>query len=275
MIDLFSSFGLGPLLVLLAAGVGIGLIGGLLGIGGGVVAVPILLEVFGTRALSDVDRSALAIGTSQAVILLSSLAAVWAHGMGGRIDAAILRAWTGPMILGALIGLVLAPFTPPSLSLTGFAVIALLLGAKMLLGDRVVLADELPKGPRAWISPLLIGLFSADLGVGAGTLTGPVLGLFRVPLKRVVGAGAAFNLAVAFPSMIAFIVMGLGRPGLPVDAIGYVSVGATTLLAVPAMLAAPAAARLAGRMSPRLLGIIFALCLFAIAARLVYRAFVG
>lgn len=275
MLDLLSSFGAGSLAILLAAGVGIGLVGGLLGIGGGIVAVPVLLEVFSGRGLSDVDRSALAIGTSQAVILLSSLAAVWAHGKGGRIDGAILRAWTGPMILGAVIGLVLAPFTPPYLSLMGFAVIALLLGTKMLLGDRVALADELPKGGKGAVAPLLIGLFSADLGVGAGTLTGPVFGLFRVPLHRVVGVGAAFNLAVALPSMVAFIAMGLGRPGLPADAVGYVSLGATALLAVPAMLAAPVAARLAGRMSSGLLGIIFALCLFAIAARLLFRAFAG
>jgi hypothetical protein len=180
MMDLFASFGLGSLAALLVAGVGIGLVGGMLGIGGGIVAVPILLEVFGTRALSEVDRSALAIGTSQAVILLSSLSAAWAHGMGGRIDGAILRAWTGPMILGALIGLALAPFTPPYLSMTGFAAIALLLGAKMLLGERAALADEMPKGGKGWVPPLLIGLFSADLGVGAGTLDRPGAG----PLPR-------------------------------------------------------------------------------------------
>jgi len=275
MMDLLSAFGTGPLLVLILAGVGIGLIGGLLGIGGGVIAVPILLEVFAAQVPSEMDRSALAIGTSQAVILLSSLAAIWAHAAAGRIDREILRAWTWPMILGALLGLVIAPFTPPAVSLMGFAVIALLLGAKMILGDRVILADEMPKGWRGGIAPVLIGLFSADLGVGAGTLSGPVLGLFRVPLKRVVGAGAAFNLAVALPSMIAFLAMGLGRPGLPVDAIGYISVTATVLLAVPAMLAAPAAARLAGRLSQRLLATIFALCLFAIAARLLYRVLLG
>lgn len=249
------------LLLLPLAGMAICLAGGLLGIGGGVIAVPALLETFVHLPVSD--RLPLAIGTAQVVILLSSVSAVRAHARGGGVDASLLRAWLPAMILGGLLGMALAPFAPAALSLVVFAVIAAALGATLVLGKRARWAEGLPPPPAGGLPPGLIGLASAALGVGAGTLSGPVLGVFGVGLHRAVGAGAVFNLTVATPAALAGLMM------------GQVNLPALFLLAGPAMLVAPGAARLSRRLPQRVLAWGFALCLFGIAGRLVWRAAVG
>jgi len=262
-----------PLLVLglAAAGALIGLVGGLLGIGGGVIAVPLLLELWSALALPAAERTLLAVGTAQAVILLSALVAARAHARAGTIDAGVARAWAPAMLAGAALGLLAAPWIPPGPARLGFALIAALLGVQLLLGGRFRLAAAPPQGALGALPPGLIGAASAALGIGAGTLSGPVLSALGVPLGRAVGAGAVFNLVVAGPAVLAFAWQGLGRPGLPPDAVGYVALGATVLLAGPAMLVAPFAARLSARLPVGLLRRVFALCLFGIALRLVAR----
>lgn len=247
------------LLALLAAGGAIGLAGGLLGIGGGVIAVPALLEIL--THLPVEQRLPVAIGTAQAVILLSAVTAVRAHAAAGSVDRGLLRAWLPAMLAGAALGLLLAPLAPAALSLLVFAAVAAALGTTLLL--RFVAGEGLPPAPWGWLPPGSIGLASAALGVGAGTLSGPVLGLFGLGLHRAVGAGAVFNLAIAAPATLVALAGGQVRlPGL-------------LLLAAPAMLVAPVAARLSRRLPQRALAWGFALCLYAIAARVAWRAFGG
>jgi uncharacterized membrane protein YfcA len=243
-------------LLLLSAGAAIGAVGGLLGIGGGVIAVPVLLEVLAARGMAPAAATPLAIGTAQAVILLSSVSAALAHHRAGGIDPALLRAWLPAVALGGLAGLALAPFLPAALSLSVFAAIALALAVSLLRGPPEASGDAVPRG---LLPPSAIGLLSAALGVGAGTLSGPVLGMLGLPLRRAVGAGAVFNLAVALPAALGFAAAG------QVDGI------ATALLALPAMAAAPGFARLATRLPVARLRLVFALCLMAIALRVGLR----
>jgi len=246
----------GALLSLLAAGAAIGAVGGLLGIGGGVIAVPVLLELLAAQGMTAEDATPLAIGTAQAVILLSSIAAAWAHHRRGSVEPALLRAWLPAVTLGGLAGLALAPVLPATLSLSVFAAIALALGLSLLRAPGGADADRVPRGR---MPPAAIGLLSSALGVGAGTLSGPVLGLLHVPLPRAVGAGAVFNLAVSLPAAFGF--------GLA----GQVSPVATVLLALPAMATAPGFARLATRHPVARLRLVFAACLVAIALRVATR----
>lgn len=257
------------LVALLLSGAAVGLAGGLLGIGGGVIAVPALLEIISHLPVEQ--RLPLAVGTAQAVILLSAVTAVRAHAAAGSIEGGLLRAWLPAMLLGAVLGLVLAPHAPPELSLLLFAGIAAALGSTLLLGLGGEGGERLPRAPWAWLPPGLIGLASAALGVGAGPLSGPVFGLFGVGLRRVVGAGAVFNLAIAAPATG----VALADGPWSVAALGQVSLPGLVLLAAPAMLVAPAAARLSSRLPQRALRWSFALCLYAIAARVGWRAIGG
>ncbi|NKC34089.1 TSUP family transporter [Falsiroseomonas selenitidurans] len=269
--SLFLAYSPTGVLVLLLAGGLIGAIGGLLGIGGGIIAVPVLLEILARPQLAAADATGLAIGTAQAVVVLAAASAAWAHAGAGTIDRGILRAWLPATLLGGLLGLALAPFVPTTVALAAFALLALALAAAVVAGNRVLLAAAPPRGRLGWLVPAAIGLASTLLGVGAGTLSGPVLGLFGVPLPRAVGAGAVFNLVVAAPAVLGYALAGWGRPGLPADALGHVSLVAAALLAVPAMLVAPMAARWATRLSQSVLRAAFAACLLAIALRLAWR----
>jgi len=271
MLEDLAAHGAWTLVALGLGGVAIGLVGGLLGIGGGVIAVPLLLELFAPTVSSDAGRAALAIGTGQAAILLSAMAAAIAHGKAGTIEGSIVRAWMPGILGGGLIGLALVPLIPASVAVATFASVMILLGVQMMAGARGVLAASIPKPPLGWLPPALIGALSAGLGIGAGTLSGPVLGLFNTPLNRAVGAGAVFNLAVALPATLGFMVLGYGQPGLPPDAVGHVSLRAAALLGLPAIIVAPLAARLSARLPVALLRRLFAVCLFLIAARILWR----
>jgi uncharacterized membrane protein YfcA len=235
---------------LLAAGAAIGLLGGLLGIGGGVIAVPVLLELLGQ------DRATAAIGTAHAAVLLAALPAILAHARAGRIARPLLRAWLPAMLTGTLAGLLVARFAPPALLVGAFVLTAAALAATLLRDA----PDTAPAGPpRAPLAPFLIGLLATAAGIGAGTLSGPVLAFLGVPLLGAIGAGSVFNLAVATPALLAFALA------------GEVAWGALPLLVAPAFLVVPWAARLATRLPARLLRRVFALVLLAIAARTAWR----
>ncbi len=153
-----------------------------------------------------------------------------------------------------------------------FAVIAASLGIKMAAGDRLVLSDHTPKGPAAQLPPTLVGALAAALGVGGGTLSTPVLSLFSFPIRRAIGAGALFNLVISAPATVAFLAMDWQTPGRPADSIGDVALFCVAALSLPALFVAPMAARWSSRAPVMLLRRSFALCLCAIAVRIVLRA---
>ncbi|MBU8539240.1 TSUP family transporter [Falsiroseomonas tokyonensis] len=272
MMGLLGAYGLGGALALAASGVVIGAIGGLLGIGGGVVAVPVLLAVLEGGTLPPDRLLPVCIGTAHLVVALSAIPAAWGHARGGTLDRTLLRRWTPAVLLGGLAGLVLAGFLPPALSVALFGLLVGLLALRMGLGSGFMLAEAPPAPPLGLLPPLLVGLLSAALGLGAGTLSGPVLGMFRVPLLRAAGAGAVFNLVVAVPAALAFALA--PRAPMP-DALGQVALGAVLLLALPAMLAAPVAARFSSRLRESLLRRLFAAGLALIALQVLLHAMKG
>ncbi len=174
-------------------------------------------------------------------------------------------------MFGAAVGLILGPLAPAKVITSLFAVIAALLGLKMALGDRLVFAQRLPTGSAAQIAPVLVGGLAAALGVGGGTLSTPALSLFSFPIRRGIGAGALFNLVIALPATIIFLLQGWGIAGKPADATGEIAWFCVAALSLPALFVAPVAARWSARAPLVLLRRLFALCLVAIAFRLLLR----
>jgi uncharacterized membrane protein YfcA len=255
-------------IVLLATGAVIGLLAGLLGVGGGIVSVPVLLAVFASMAMPDPAALPLAVGTAHANILIASLTATYAHWRAGTIDRALVRAWLPALIVGIVLGLVLGPLVPARALTLTFALIAAALGVKMAVGDLLVMSRKQPHGVPAQLAPTLVGALAAALGIGGGTLSTPVLSLFSFPIQRAVGAGALFNLVIALPATVTFLARGWGSPGRPADAVGDVSILSVVALSLPALFVAPAAARWSSRAPIALMRHAFALCLAAIALRM-------
>ena len=271
MTDLLSIYPLTVWAVLLTTGIVIGLLAGLLGVGGGIIAVPVLLEVFAALGVADNMIVPLAVGTAQSSILAASLIAAAAHWRAGTIDRRLVKQWLPALVAGTALGLGLGPFAPAKLLTTLFATIAAGLGIKMALGDRMVLTKQALKGPAAQLAPAVVGALAAALGVGGGTLSTPVLSLFSFPIRRAVGAGAVFNLIIALPATLAFLVMDWHTPGRPADAVGDVAAFCVAALSLPALFVAPVAARWSSRVPVVLLRQAFALCLCAIAVRILLR----
>lgn len=271
MTELFSAYSPEAWAVLLATGALIGLLAGLLGIGGGVVAVPVLLEVFALAGVAESAAVPLAVGTAQASILIASVTAVAAHWRAGTVDRALVRGWLPGLMAGALLGLALAPFAPTRTLTLTFAVVAAALAVKMAAGDRFVFAARPPSGPLSHLLPLAVGGVASAVGVGAGTLSTPTLSLFSFPIRNAIGAGALFNLVISLPATIVFLLIDRETPGRTADALGDVALFCVATLSLPALFVAPVAARWSSRVPTLWLQRLFALCLAAIAARLLLR----
>jgi uncharacterized membrane protein YfcA len=268
---LFSAYPPAVWAVLLGTGVLIGLLAGLLGVGGGVIAVPVLLEVFAIMGLGEATAVTLAVGTAQASILVASLTAVSAHWRAGTIDRTLVRAWLPALLVGTLLGLGLSAFAPAKL-LTGlFAGIAATLAFKLATGERLAFARVPMRGLLGQIPPAVVGVLASAVGVGGGTLSTPVLSLFSFPINRAIGAGTLFNLVISLPATVFFLAHDLGAPGRPADALGDVALFCVAALSLPALFVAPVAARWSARAPVSVLRRLFALCLAAIAVRLLLR----
>jgi len=247
------------IVALLATGVLIGGLAGLLGIGGGIVAVPVLIAVLAMTGLAPERAVPVAIGSSQATILITGLGAALAHRRAGTIDGTLVRRWLPALLAGAAVGLVLARLVQPGTLTAIFAVVAAMLAVRMMTGDRAVLAPRWRDGfAGRGAAPGAIGLLAASVGVGAGTLSGPVLALLGTPLRAAVGAGAAFNVAVALPAAAIAAIA------------GEIAWFCVVMLSGPALIVAPWAARWSRSAPIALMRGVFALCLVVIAVRMAF-----
>lgn len=258
-------------LALLATGLFAGLIAGLLGIGGGIVLVPVL-----EYALSLVDfptawRMHVAVATSLATIIPTAIASSRAHHARDGIDWALVRAWAPGMLLGGLLGSLVAARVDATMLSAVFGIISLLAAVKLALPlDHIRLRDEPPRGLGGASIATGIGSVSAMMGIGGGTLSVPAITITGGPVHRAVGTAAFFGLLLAVPGTVGYL---LANPttALPGMTVGLVSFGALLLVAPASTLMAPVGARLAHHLSQRRLSQIFATFLLIVAARMLHN----
>lgn len=246
-------------LCLIYTGAMAGLLAGLLGVGGGIVIVPVLFIIFELLDIPQEISMHLAVATSLATIIPTSISSARAHMAKGTVDRDLLRGWAPMIFIGAGIGGLLSRYLESSMLTLIFGVIALLVSLNMFRHKAMVVADALPKGPVGYgVVPGLIGTFSALMGIGGGTLSVPTLSAFSVPVHRAVGTASAFGLVIAVPAVLGFIWSGWGNPLLPPLSLGYVSIPAAVLIFSTSVLTAPYGAKIAHAMNPIMLRRAFA-----------------
>jgi uncharacterized membrane protein YfcA len=252
-----------------------GLVAGLFGIGGGIVMVPAMYYVFQTLGY-DGDRTMhVAVGTSLAVIVATSLRSVSAHAKKGAVDFAVLRAWAPFIVIGTLIGTVVADYIP-SRGLTGlFGGMALLLSLQFFFGrPNWRLADEMPGGlPRIALGHTIGGL-SALMGIGGGVMGVTLMTLCGKTIHRAVATSAGFGVAIGAPGAIGYILNGWGSDAVPMS-LGYVNLPGFALLAGCAFFVAPLGAHLAHSLPEKNLKRLFAVGLAIVGAMLLREAIIG
>lgn len=263
-----------PLIAALSvAGLAAGFVGGLFGVGGGLVIVPALYALYGALDVPDAVRTHSAVGTSLAVIILTSYRSLATHARSGALDANVLRRW-GPWIaFGGASGAALAAVVSGAGLLGVFGVVALLVAAQMAFGrPEWRLAPDLPGGlARAGLAWGL-GAVSALMGVGGGALGVTLMTLCGRPIHQAVATASGFGAAIAIPAALGFVVVGWGEPGLPPLSLGYVNGLGLVLLGALTVTTAPYGARLAHRLDQRLLRRLFAIFLAVTAISLLREA---
>ncbi len=259
-------------LSLAAGGALTGILAGVFGIGGGTVIVPVLYQLFGFMGVPEAVRMHLCIGTSLAAIIPTTLRSYRAHQARGAVDPAVIRRWMPPVILGAVLGAVVAAFITSAQLRGVFAAMCLFNGVRFVLGkESWRLADELP-GPAAMAAyGLAIGVFSALMGISGGQLIVMIMTLYNRPIHQAVATSAGLGVLTSIPGTLGFALTGLPEHALlPPLSIGYVSLIGAALIAPISMWTAPLGVRIAHAFSRRGLETAFGLYLLLIAARFLW-----
>lgn len=262
--------------LLLATGLFAGLIAGLLGVGGGIVIVPVLFHVLTGFDFDPAVRMHLAVGTSLATIIATSTVSALSHYRRGGVDGALLKSWGPWIFVGVALGTALASVAEGVVLSLVFASIALMVALRMMISrEGVRISDHLPQGIAKVLTAGFIGAVSAMMGIGGGTLSVPVLSAFGYPIRRAVGTAAAIGLIIAIPGTCGFVAAGWGQTGLPRFSLGYVNLAAFGLIVPATMLAAPWGARLAHTIRTDWLRTAFAFFLAVTSARMYWDALTG
>ncbi len=265
---------LGPELMTLAlpvlvAGIVAGFLAGLLGIGGGIIIVPALLVALAATDTGGAVIMHVAVATSLATIIPTSLSSSRAHWRRQSVDVALARRWAPAVFLGACAGVLVADRLHSDTLTAIFALMAVLFGVKMWLPlDEVVLRDAVPRSRTALSLPFAIGGLSTLMGIGGGTFGVTVLSLFNQPIHRAVGTAALLGFAISVPATVGYVLAGWDEPGRPPLSLGYVNLVAVGLIIPATILMAPLGAAVAHRLSRRWLSRLFGVFLVVTGIRL-------
>jgi len=244
-----------------------GTLAGLFGIGGGLVIVPVLIFSFGLQGFSPDVAAHLAVGTSLATIVFTSVSSIRTHHQHGAVRWTLFR----PMALGIIVGALLGAWTAALLS---GPVLEMLIGIFVILVAIKMLANINPKPSRDVPGPAglgvaggLIGWASAIFGIGGGTLTVPYLSWCNVRMQQAVATSAACGFPIAMAGATGNIWTGWQHPGLPELSLGFIYLPALIGIVATSVLFARLGARLAHRLDAALLKRIFAVVMLLVGLR--------
>lgn len=255
---------------LAAAGAMTGVLAGLFGIGGGAITVPILYEVFLLLDVAPAAAMPLAVGTSLAIIIPTSLQSARGHHARGAVDMAIVRAWAVPVLIGVLAGAWIARYAPPAVFQAVFVMVATVNATKLFFGrESWRVADDVPGGITMRLYGLGTGLASALMGIGGGAIANLILTLHGRHIRQAVATSAAVGVIVSIPGALGYVWAGWGRADLPPLSLGFVS-GLAFLVIVPTtLLTTPIGVRLAHTLPKRRLEVLFATFLTLVSLRFI------
>lgn len=258
---------------LLFAGAAAGFAGGLFGIGGGFVVVPALMFLLPLLGVVPQEIAHVAVGTSLASIIFTSIRSTRSHAARGAVDFDLLRSWALWVVLGTAVGTMIAGIVSSrhlalifGCGVLGFAVYFLLparKGAPLFAG--------LPTGlSRVGIATSL-GAFSTLLGIGGGTVTTVTMTVCGAPIHRAIGTAAGMGAIIALPSTIGFMIIGFGAHGVGWGSLGYVNLPAAAALIATSVFFAPHGVAAAHHLPANILRTFFGLYLAMIGVVMITK----
>jgi uncharacterized membrane protein YfcA len=263
-----------PLLVaeLVALGLCTGFLAGLLGIGGGMIMVPFITVILSGRGVAPDLSIKMAIATSMATIIFTSISSVRAHHQRGAVRWDIVKRLAPGIVLGAALA-----------SLGVFALLkgswlALVFAAFVSFSATQMLMDKKPKPTRTLPGTAgqigagtTIGFLSGLVGAGGGFVSVPFMTWCNVAIHNAVATSAALGFPIALANALGYIVSGQGVAGLPAGSLGYVFLPALLVIAIASVLMAPLGVRAAHALPVKSLKRVFAGLLYMLAAYMLYK----
>ena len=257
-------------LAYLAMGLFVGFFAGMLGIGGGVILVPLMVFVFGAQDFPADRILHLALGTSLCSIVFTSVSSVRAHQKRGAVLWEIVRQSAPGLVVGVLLGTLIADRLESRHLAMFFVAFVYYAAVQLFLDIKTRPSRQLPGKAGMSIAGLGIGTISSWVGVGGGVLTVPLMSFCNVPLRNAIATSAALGLPIALSGSLGYIYTGLGKNHLPALSLGYVYLPALIGIVVGTFLTVPVGARVAHGMPLRALKRIFAAMLFILASRMLW-----
>ena len=247
---------------------------GMLGIGGGLVMVPALTMMFAAQAgFPPAEILHLALGTSIATILFTSLSSLRAHHQHGAVLWKVVIQIAPGILLGTLLGSLFASNVPAKPLALFFSCFVCFVALQMVLNLKPKPTRELPGAGGVFAVGTGIGAISSLVAIGGGAFTVPFLTWCNVRVQHAIGTSAAVGFPIAVGGTLGYIYNGMGHVDLPPGSLGYVYLPALTWLVPPSMLLAPVGAKLAHRLPIATLKRIFACLLIALASRMLWKLF--
>lgn len=254
---------------LLIVGVFVGIIAGLLGVGGGVIIVPVIVWLYHDSFPSS-HLMQIALGTSLATIVATSLSSIYAHHRHQAILWSVVARLTPGIIVGAWVGAWIADMLSSDLLHRGFAIFLFLVAAQMGLGKPPAPHRQLPGVFGMSLVGSVIGVVSSLVGIGGGSLTVPFLAWCNIAIRNAVATSSACGFPVAVAGAAGFIINGLNTPNLPTWSLGYIYIPAFLAIVPTSLLFAPVGARLAHTLPTITVKRFAAIFLMIVAIKMLY-----
>ena len=280
LLRVLSAFGPDPLMILeplliaelVVLGLCTGFLAGLLGIGGGMIMVPFITVILSGRGVAPDLSIKMAIATSMATIIFTSISSVRAHHQRGAVRWDIVKRLAPGIVLGAALA-----------SLGVFALLkgswlALVFAAFVSFSATQMLMDKKPKPTRTLPGTAgqigagtTIGFLSGLVGAGGGFVSVPFMTWCNVAIHNAVATSAALGFPIALANALGYIVSGQGVAGLPTGSLGYVVLPALLVIAIASVLMAPLGVKAAHALPVKSLKRVFASILYVLAAYMLYK----
>ncbi len=251
-------------------GVFAGFVAGLFGVGGGLTIVPLLFMLYTAQAFPVEHSMHLALGTSMATIVFTSIASMRAHHAHGAVRWDIVRSLAPGLVIGTLSGSLIAAWVPTRPLAMVFTVIVYYASAQMMLDFKPKPHRQLPGTMGMVITGLLFGIVSSLVAAGGGFLTIPFMVFCNVLIHRAVGTSSALGFPIAVAGTIGYIASGLKTQGLPEFSLGYVYLPGFVGVVAVSFLMAPVGARLAHKLPVKQLKRAFGGFLALLATKMLY-----
>lgn len=255
----------------IAVGAGAGLSAGLFGIGGGLVIVPVLVLCFAALGFSAEVLTQMAVGTSLATIVVTSISSVRAHHALGNVRWGLFALLTPGIALGVWLGANTAALMPGSVLQLVFGAFVMVMAAQMGLGLKPSPSRELPGGAALSLVGAAIGYISALFGIGGGSISVPFFSWCNVRMQQAVATSAACGLPIAVVGALSNMAVGWQHPLLPAYSLGYVYLPAFAGIVISSALFARIGAQWAQRLPSAQLKRYFAVLLFLVGVQFIAR----